>query len=408
MKKQISTLLILAYTSASIAASPCKNISNRVQLISVGDIIFHGALHTQALTEKKGFESLWTPVQSILDQADIIYANLEGPSAPLVHSSGKVIDSDSGEYNPTNDIYSVHREGKSFSFNFHPKSIEALKKSGFELLSTANNHTLDRKAIGVDKSFDFLESQNIQHFGTSKNGNRNDFYSIVDKNNIRMAFIACTYGTNGGSRMENKISYCFLNGKSHPALLEQIADLSQKVDLVILTPHWGTEYQSAPNALQKQLAKDALRAGARVILGAHPHHVQPTQVITQGEKVQSIIAYSLGNFVTNQMPNNFNDLQRQQNQFPQRFGQMLTLSIEKMNGEIILNPPKSIPLYMTPRSENAKNMRQVIVSYPEITQGSKTLINNVTKSLEIAKSILGEDQLLDSSKVESVFSDYCN
>lgn len=410
MKKLIVSSLIVAQASLSLASNECKNIQNRVQIIAGGDVIFHGALHAQAMWEKKGFASLWSPVQSILDQADVVYANLEGPAAPKVNQQGKLLEnSNENEYKPQEGVYSDNDPGKSYSFNFHPQSIEALIKSGFSVVSTANNHTYDRKVLGVDKTFEYLNSVGLQNFGTSQRGSIEDFYTIVNKNNISIGFIACTYGVNGDARLENKISYCYSGGKSNPILLNSIRQLAKKVDIVILTPHWGTEYQKSVNALQKALSRDAQAAGARIILGAHPHVVQEMEVNKNAQgQVESFTAFSMGNFVTNQMPSDYRDQVKHEKFFPQRFGQMLAISLQKVNGQVVINDPMTIPLYMTPKHQNAQNIRQVIPAYPELVKGNSSLFNAIKKTSDMAAAVLGSENLLNSNQLNSVFENHCN
>ena len=407
MKKQILVSLAATILTQNLWAQNSCNDTNRVRLMAVGDIIFHGALHQQSLIEGHGFRALWEPVIPLMNQASLRYGNLEGPSAPKVNSAGKDVPQASEKYVSDEGIYVPNTPGKTLSFNFHPDSVKDLKETGFDIFSTANNHSNDRRVLGIQRTLQVLDQYGIQRYGTSTTGSRRDFETIIDHNGVRLGFIGCTYGIQGGGGAEAApyVSFCFQNGSQpNQKLIEQIAALNNQVDLVIFTPHWGTEYSTAINAAQKNLAKAAQKAGARLILGSHPHVVQPVEVEKDSRGlIKNFVAYSLANFVTNQMPSDYKDREKHEKQFPQRGSFMAFLDIQKVDGEVLIAAPKLVPVYMTPRHQNKKKIRQLVPAYAELYPNQNALVSDIKKTRELISSVVGDEYFLSSDQSKDIF-----
>jgi len=246
--------------------------ASSLSIATVGDILLHTPLQRHGL--KSGFASLWKPVSPLIKQADISYANLEGP---------------------------VVKDSKPSSFpmfNFPYGIIPALKKSGFDLVSTANNHSLDRFSKGINKTLAALHNNGVQFTGTRTiHAPKNPWYTVVEKNGISTAWLACTQDTNGIRDKYHQVLYCYKDKKE---IIKLVKQLKQKYDAVIITPHWGIQYQSKPTRRQRWFAKLLLEAGAIAIIGSHPHCLQPIQRYTTKDGRNGLIAYSLGNFISNQ------------------------------------------------------------------------------------------------------------
>lgn len=257
-----------------------------ISIIAVGDVLLHKPLQT--VGKKNGFSILWLPLQNEIQSADISYANLEGPAAKNIHLSGRYIEK------PHNDTYIYTSYPR---FNYPPQVVNALKGSGFDIVSTANNHSLDRFAIGIEQTIRVLDQSNLAFIGTRDKNHRQRWVRILSHNGIKTAWIACTQDTNGIKDKFKQVLYCF---KDKELILKEIESQKNKVDLIILTPHWGTQYQFKPNAKQKKLAKAFLEKGAHLVLGSHPHVVQPIETYQTKDGRTTLIAYSLGNFVSNQ------------------------------------------------------------------------------------------------------------
>lgn len=174
-----------------------------------------------------------------------------------------------------------------------------LKAAGFDIFFLANNHILDRGKHGLERTVDVLDSLQVKHTGVfkSKFSRGLNYPLMVIKNGIRIAFLNYTYDTNGL--------------KTVPPNVVNLIDTIQikrdlrltalyNPDIVIANMHWGEEYFVEPSRKQKQLAAFLIRNGVRIIIGNHPHVVQPLVKNVSEDKIESVVFYSLGNFISNQ------------------------------------------------------------------------------------------------------------
>ncbi|HZX73465.1 MAG TPA: CapA family protein, partial [Cyclobacteriaceae bacterium] len=171
-----------------------------------------------------------------------------------------------------------------------------LRDVGMDVLVTANNHCVDRGKNGLERTIALLDTLGIQHTGTFTDSiSRSKTYPLIlEKKGFRLSLLNYTYGTNGIS-------------VSKPSIVNQIDTLqikrdlikakSQNTDAIIVFLHWGIEYQSLPNISQKKIAELCFEHGAKLVIGSHPHVLQPME--WHKEKDQ-LLAYSLGNFVSGQ------------------------------------------------------------------------------------------------------------
>lgn len=372
MKKLAHGLMAALVFQATFAHANCLNESNKVRMMAAGDIIFHGALLQQAMTDKKGFESLWKPVQGLLNQADLRYGNLEGPAAEKINDRGQFDPAAIDGYDPAGNIYSPGTEGKSYTFNFHPDSVSALKDAGFQVLSLANNHSADRRKLGIDRTIELLNDLGLAGYGTKHSNGTAQWTQTVEKNGIRFGFVGCTYGVNSGTNLD-QVLLCYQKGEPNPTVLDLIRTMSQQVDLVVFTPHWGAEYSFEADSKQKKMTNAVIASGARLILGSHPHVLQPIEVRQEAGRVQAIVAYSLGNWVTNQQPYDYKDQAKHMKFFSQRISMMMFLEIEKTNQGIVLNLPMLVPTYMAAKHETGFGGRALYPAYPELYEGNRSL-----------------------------------
>lgn len=179
----------------------------------------------------------------------------------------------------------------------------ALKDSGFDLFFLANNHILDSRQKGLERTIDVLDSMRIKNTGVfkSKDDRALSYPLMVIKNGIRIAFLNYTYGMNGLK-------------PQHPNIVNQIDTMQIKRDIdmaklysphiIIANMHWGDEYITSPNREQKALAQLLIDNGVRIVIGNHPHVVQPMVKNIVDNKISSVVYYSLGNFISNQQRDN--------------------------------------------------------------------------------------------------------
>ncbi|MBS1961537.1 MAG: CapA family protein [Bdellovibrionales bacterium] len=271
----------------------------RIVIGAVGDVLLHQPLASQGMANKReGFSSLWSDLEPYLSAPNLMYANLEGPAAGPLTPSGKVI-AEPGYFDKV--AYTSYP-----AFNYRPDLITDLQSSGIDLVSTANNHALDRRSLGADRTIGFLNKAGLPFMGTrtveesrANPPEKTNWTTITEKDGFRIGWVACTFSTNGIPDPYQQVLRCF---EQRSIVLQQIRNLraDPSIDAVIVTPHWGIEYTHTPGADQRGLAKDMIEAGATIVFGNHPHVLQPVDRLVAADGHEGFVIYSLGNFVSGQ------------------------------------------------------------------------------------------------------------
>lgn len=279
-------------TRAAAMVNTCLG-ADTLKIAAVGDVLLHRPLQGRGYSADDGFRGLWRPVEPFFRAADIAYANLEGPVARgitrgfnTVADPGPVFD---------NRVYTSYP-----MFNYHPRVIGDLKASGITLVSTANNHSVDRGSIGIDLTIQALQAAGMPFMGTIESGAPRDFITYTNTRMGRIAWIACTYSTNGIPDPKAQVLMCYGDRQE---VLGLIGAEASRVDVaaVIVTPHWGYEYNLTENANQRALAAEMVGAGATAVIGTHPHVIQPWDWMTGPSGAKGLVVYSTGNFVSGQV-----------------------------------------------------------------------------------------------------------
>lgn len=204
------------------------------------------------------------------------------------------------------------------AFNSPDALGKALKEVGFDLVSTANNHCLDRGYTGMARTLDVLDSQGLAHVGTYRSSeerseNNRGVY-LADVGGIKIAFLSYTYGTNGIPVSKSHTGTVNIFNKDYMTSTETLADSllyrdlqaarALKPDLTAVMIHWGEEYEIKQNAYQEKVANFLFKHGADIILGGHPHVLQPMETRTltdaDGNTRTGFVCWSLGNFISAQ------------------------------------------------------------------------------------------------------------
>lgn len=269
----------------------------RLTIAAAGDLLFHKKLQLQAYQRGSDFTRFFKPLAPLLRSADMLYGNLEGPAAGGVALGGVPARRDPGR-RLDGRVYSAHL--KSLNFNYHPSVVADLKGVGFDVISTANNHALDRGALGIDRTVDAFERAGLPFTGTRRRGETSRPWSAVTRaKGFAIAWVACTYSANGIPDRNNQLLFCY---EQKNQVLGEIAELATRpgIDAVILTPHWGAENKHIPLARQRILAREAVDAGAVAVIGTHPHVLQPWEKREVADGREGLIVYSTGNFISNQ------------------------------------------------------------------------------------------------------------
>lgn len=275
MLRFFSILLLIFSISNQLPAQ------QKLRLIFAGDVMGHAPMVKSAAIAggKYDYRPCFKYIKPLIEQADIAVANLE------LTLPGK----------PPYTGYPMFRSPDALG--------EALKDAGFDLLVTANNHSNDARGTGVVKTIETVQNQGFEQTGTFKTASdrASRYPLILEKKGFKIAFLNYTYDTNGVPT-------------DPPTIVNLIDSVQMKLDLaearrkrpdyIFVVMHWGLEYQLTENQAQRDLARMLIRHGADMVIGAHPHVVQPikkeTVVGVGGERREALVVYSMGNFISNQ------------------------------------------------------------------------------------------------------------
>jgi len=247
-----------------------------IRLVFIGDVMGHVPQIQSAFDSATGlynYTDVFSEFKGLLTKADYAIANLE------VTLGG--------------EPYTGYPQ-----FSSPDALVDGLMATGVNVLVTANNHSVDRGGQGIRRTIDVLAAKNLLFTGTfldsADRALRNPL--LLSKNGIRLALLNYTYGTNGIP-------------VPSPYLVNLIDTLSMAIDIskaqslgvddIVVFIHWGNEYERLPNKQQQTLAKWLQGKGVRIIIGSHPHVVQPAELILSDNDFRMVV-YSLGNFVSNQ------------------------------------------------------------------------------------------------------------
>jgi poly-gamma-glutamate synthesis protein (capsule biosynthesis protein) len=194
--------------------------------------------------------------------------------------------------------------GKPFSgypaFSSPDELVSGMMNAGIDIVGTANNHCCDRGRNGIERTVSVLDSLGMMHMGTYKNTEtyKKSNPMIINTRGFRLAFLNYTYGTNGIPVPENNVVSLIEKDRLQA---DMKAAHDSAVDMTIVFIHWGEEYQRAPNTFQKDIAGYLFANGADIIIGSHPHVIQPMEWRKDDSlKKEQLVVWSLGNYVSNQ------------------------------------------------------------------------------------------------------------
>jgi poly-gamma-glutamate synthesis protein (capsule biosynthesis protein) len=324
--KPILTLLLCVFFAAFLNAQ-------EVKLLFAGDAMQHQSQLENAFRNGKyDYSSYFQYVKNEISRADLAIVNLEGTLGGAPYKGYPM-------------------------FCFPDAFAVALKEAGFTLFLTANNHALDTYSKGINRTIDVLDSLAVYHTGTFKNAfeREQNYPLIVEKNGVRMAFLNYTYDTNG----LYPTTPCIVNYIDTTLIREDIRKARRlNSDVLIANMHWGQEYKLHPDKTQKKLAQFLMDEGVDLIIGSHPHVVQPSQILTDSTgRNTHLVVYSLGNFVSGMKAIHTDG------------GQMISVTLKKAEKKIQIESCGTILHYTQKKKVNgAIDFTLIPVSLAEKTQ----------------------------------------
>ena len=276
---------------AAAVVVPYPHELAQVSFAVAGDVIPHEPVRAAAAAAGEGAEgwgALFADVSDVFRRADFGFVNLETPVAPA-HSKGS----------------------KPFQFDAPIALLDALKANGIKIVSFANNHVMDQGWAGFAETREHLRDQGLLFVGSGDTAAQTWQPVIAEANGIKVGWLGMTRWLNG-NRNPEKDGEPHVNffpypnesggapGMDEAGMLEAVKQARAKCDLLVVSIHWGTEYAPAPRPEDVEMAHKMLEAGATVIVGHHPHVLQPVESYRTQDGRDAVIFYSLGNFLSNQ------------------------------------------------------------------------------------------------------------
>ena len=293
---------------------PKKDIT--FTITALGDVLCHNTQYWDAYnksTDTYDFSYVFENVKEYTQAGDVTIANLETSFADAPYSNY-----------PT--------------FNSPASLATALKDIGVDIITTAGNHCLDKGFKGLCETIDVLDENEIEHLGTYKTAEDQNKLFIKDINGAKVAFIDYTYGTNGIPVPTGK-EFCvnLIDRESIKKEIEKAKE--QQVDVIIACMHWGEEYHTTQTKNQEELADFLFQNGVDIIIGNHPHVIEPFETkevkMPDGSIKQCFVAYALGNFTADQRAINTRD------------SIILNLKVtKKADGQVSIDKVDYVPLYI--------------------------------------------------------------
>lgn len=263
----------------------------RVSFAVAGDVIPHEAVRAAAAAEGpdvQGWTALFSDVADVFHGADFGFVNLETPVAPA-HSHGT----------------------KPFLFDAPAALPQALQASGVKIVSFANNHVMDQGWAGFAETRQHLHELGLLYAGGGDTAADTFKPVITEANGIKVGWLGMTRWLNGGRNPDaadqphvNFFPYpgeaANAPGADEAQVLAAVTAARAQCDLLVISIHWGVEYAPSPRPEDVELAHKMLEAGASVVVGHHPHVLQPVETYKTADGRNTVIFYSLGNFLSNQ------------------------------------------------------------------------------------------------------------
>ena len=354
-------------SAVASSSKPLGDVS--VSMAVVGDIMCHSSNFADAYDEKSDsydFSSVFTDIKHYLADADIAVGNLETTFA------GKEIG------------YSGYP-----TFNSPEELAQDIKNLGIDVVSTANNHSLDKRYAGLVSTLDELDKVGLSHTGTYRSTDEQNKILTRDVNGIKFAFLSFTYGTNGIPVPSGK-EYC-INLIDKELIRNQISMAKAlNPDVLCVSMHWGDEYKLVQNSNQEELADFLFENGVDIIFGSHPHVLEPlekrTITLADGSTKDGFVIYSLGNFMSGQViENTMNSI-------------ILRLKITKhSDGKISIDSYDYVPIFMYDKGAGQDNRYKILdiekcISDYESGKGniSKELYDRLVTAKKMIDRVLAE------------------
>jgi len=294
-------------------------LSDIIKLVAVGDNLFHEPM-IRPSPSSYNFIPYYIPIKPLIEKADIAFINQETLLA-----------------------------GTEFGYSGYPQFNSpqevglALIETGFDIINHANNHVMDKGERAVFSTMDFWEKYpHITYLGIHRSQETRNKPIIIEKNNIKLGFLSYTYGTNGLPVPRDKPYLVSIINTE--IMAREISALRPLCDFLIVSMHWGNEYEHTISVQQRNLSKFLAEQKVDLVIGHHPHVLQPVEFISRNDGKEMLCVFSLGNFISAQSQN------------PTLLGGLLYIEIKK-DGELLYIENQGIVPVVTHYEAGSINFR---------------------------------------------------
>lgn len=321
--------------SGDVSAKEIQTDANTFSLMMVGDNLLHKPISESGRRKngKYNYDFLFTHIKDEAESADAAMINQE-----VVLGGAKLGISG---YPSFNGRYEVG---------------DAIAKAGFNVVLHATNHSLDKGAAGIKNCLKFWRKKHpdIKVTGMNESAKAQNKITYIKKKGICVAILNYTYGTNG-IRMPESMPYA-VNMLTKKKVARDVRKAKKKADFIVVCPHWGTEYNTGIDASQKRWAKYFLKIGVDLVIGTHPHVIEPVKWMKGKGGRKMLVYYSLGNFVNSTS-------RRGAGVARQFYGGMAKVNLRRnADGKVVISKAKFVPL-ITHKKANGKITTYKVADY---------------------------------------------
>lgn len=369
-------------TSTPLPTPEPTPFSSEATICAMGDLLMHEPIIKGYKTaDGYDFNEMFKHISPYISSADYAVANLETTLRGL------------------NDGYSYSGYP---CFNCPDEIIDGAKSAGFDMLLTANNHSYDTRYKGMTRTLEVIDEKNLDRLGIVKNEEEKN-YIVKDINGINVGMICYTYETDNSnkvalngiplsddaSKLVNTFSYGELSD-FYEKLNNELTQMKKDgAEAFVLFIHWGEEYQTKQNKNQEKIAQKVCDLGFDVIVGGHPHVVQPVDLLTSStdENHKTVCLYSMGNAVSNQRRTNMNLTTGHTED-----GVIFFFTFAKKGDNVSVSNVKIIPTWVNKQTSKVKSSYEIypIESETVSSDFSSNLKNKLSESFKRTDKIVGD------------------
>lgn len=351
--------------NSALAYSAYEEDPYSIWISANGDFLFHSGIinsgynyNVDLKSYAYNFDDILTEIKPYIEQADFSIGNFEG------------------SYNP-NYQYSGYPR-----FNAPKEIFNSISNAGYDLITTANNHSIDTGISGLTYTIDAIRESGMDNIGTYLTDEENK-PSVFDINGIQVGFINYTYGCNGLEvTLDEKERLHNINLISEEKMIGELLTLEETVDMSVVIIHWGDEYSRDESDYQRELAQKLVNAGADLILGGHPHVIEATDILYKsGENYPKYVIYSMGNFLSNQSRYTLD----YDNAIYTEDGIITFINIEKGYSYTKIKEVKQLPTWVYKEMNSDGYFDYKILPAGELTYGIDTIVDYDSKTMNLLR-----------------------